>query len=86
VRWSTGADVIGLPVADERPRVFRSFDNVLRALDRKSDRSDGSVHCRYGRHADRCAQGYADCERLSRSAPAFFLKDGTPAGELPGRG
>ncbi|MGE5244648.1 MAG: PQQ-binding-like beta-propeller repeat protein [Betaproteobacteria bacterium] len=35
-RWRTGADVIGLPVVDERAVYFVSLDNVLRALSRKS--------------------------------------------------
>ncbi len=35
-RWKTGADVTGLPVADNRRVYFVSLDNVLRALDRRS--------------------------------------------------
>ncbi len=35
-RWKTGADVTGLPVADNRRIYFVSLDNVLRALDRRS--------------------------------------------------
>jgi outer membrane protein assembly factor BamB len=35
-RWRTAADVIGRPAADERHVYFLSFDNVLRALDRRT--------------------------------------------------
>ena len=35
-RWRTGADVVGVPVVDERNVYFVSLDNVLRALSRKS--------------------------------------------------
>jgi outer membrane protein assembly factor BamB len=35
-RWQTGADVIGLPVVDDRTVFFVSLDNVLRALNRSS--------------------------------------------------
>jgi outer membrane protein assembly factor BamB len=35
-RWPTGADAIGLPVADERTVYFTSLDNVLRGLNRSS--------------------------------------------------
>lgn len=35
-RWRTGADVIGVPVVDERNVYFVSLDNVLRALSRST--------------------------------------------------
>ena len=35
-RWRTGADVVGVPVADERNIYFVSLDNVLRALSRRT--------------------------------------------------
>lgn len=35
-RWRTGADVTGVPIADERRVYFVSLDNLLRALDRRS--------------------------------------------------
>jgi hypothetical protein len=35
-RWQTGADVIGLPVVDNRSVFFVSLDNVLRGLKRSS--------------------------------------------------
>src|SRR5262249_54155836 len=34
--WPTGADAIGLPVADDRTVFFVSLDNVLRGLNRSS--------------------------------------------------
>ncbi len=35
-RWRTGGDVVGTAVVDERRVYFVSFDNILRALDRRS--------------------------------------------------
>jgi outer membrane protein assembly factor BamB len=35
-RWPTGADAIGLPVADDRTVYFVSLDNMLRGLNRSS--------------------------------------------------
>ena len=35
-RWRTGADVVGVPVVDERNIYFVSLDNVLRALSRRT--------------------------------------------------
>ena len=35
-RWRTGADLVGIPVVDERHVYFVSLDNALRALSRKS--------------------------------------------------
>jgi outer membrane protein assembly factor BamB len=35
-RWRTGADVVGVPVVDDRNVYFVSFDNVLRALLRRN--------------------------------------------------
>ena len=35
-RWQTGADAIGLPVADDRSVYFVSLDNVVRGLNRSS--------------------------------------------------
>src|SRR5207253_1611878 len=35
-RWATGADAIGLPVADDRTVYFVSLDNMLRGLNRSS--------------------------------------------------
>ena len=35
-RWATGADAIGLPVADNRTVYFVSLDNMLRGLNRSS--------------------------------------------------
>ncbi|HUK32647.1 MAG TPA: PQQ-binding-like beta-propeller repeat protein [Vicinamibacterales bacterium] len=35
-RWATGADAIGLPVADDRTVYFVSLDNIVRGLNRSS--------------------------------------------------
>lgn len=86
-RWRTGADVIGLPSADERAVYFVSKDNVLRALNRRSGNqlwkrglplrpSGGPVRL-------------ADTLIVSGVAPAlraFLAKDGAPAGDVSTEG
>ncbi len=86
-RWSTGADVVGLPVADDRRVYFVSFDNVLRALDRRSGSQiwKRPLPLRPTRGPVQSGDALI-VSGVSRSAPAFFLKDGAPAGELPGGG
>jgi outer membrane protein assembly factor BamB len=86
-RWQTGADVIGLPAADERLMYFVSLDNLLRALDKRSGNqrwkrplplrpTTGPVRAR-------------DALIVSGVAPmlrAYFARDGTPAGEVTTEG
>jgi outer membrane protein assembly factor BamB len=82
-RWRTGADIVGTPVADSDRVYFAALDNVLRALDL------GSGAQRWKRAlAVRPNIGpvlAADTLIISGLSPAiqgFFLKDGTPAGDV----
>lgn len=83
-RARTGADVIGLPVVDERTVYFVSLDNILRALSRTTGvqrwlrllplrPSSGPLRA-------------ADALVVTGVAPtlrAYHTLDGTPAGDLP---
>ena len=86
-RWATGGDVIGLPIVDRRNVYFVSFDNVLRALDRRSgaQRWKRPLPLRPTRGLVRAGDAII-VSGVSRSAPAYLLKDGRPAGELAGAG
>jgi outer membrane protein assembly factor BamB len=86
-RWRTGADVVGLPVTDDRNVYFVSMDNVLRALAR------GSGVQRWVRLLPlRPTRGPLTVGRtlivsgVAPSLPAFNMNDGTPAGEVPATG
>ena len=86
-RWRTGADVVGVPVVDERNVYFVSLDNVLRALSRKT-----GVQQWVRLLPLRPTRGPLRIERtliVSGIAPtlrAYNMKDGKPAGEMPGSG
>lgn len=86
-RWSTGGDVIGVPVVDRRSVYFVSFDNVLRALNRKSgvQRWKRALTLRPTRGPLRADDAIV-VSGLSRNALAFSTRDGSPAGELAGEG
>jgi outer membrane protein assembly factor BamB len=86
-RWRTGADVIGVPVVDERHVYFVSLDNALRALSRKSGVQ------RWVRllplRPTRGPLEFGGALLISGIAPmlhAYNTKDGTPAGELAAAG
>ena len=86
-RWRTGADVVGVPVVDERYVYFVSLDNVLRALSRKS----GVQH--WARPLPiRPTRGPLAIARslvVSGIAPTLRLynaADGKPAGEVAAAG
>ena len=86
-RWPTGADVIGVPVVDERSVYFVSLDNVLRALNRTSgnQRWKRALPLRPNRGARRAG----DMLVVSGLAPvlrAYSVKDGAPAGEISADG
>jgi outer membrane protein assembly factor BamB len=79
-RWATGADVVGLPVVDERRVYFVSLDNVLRALDRYTGNQ------RWKRPLPlRPTRGPVVVENalvvsgISPNTPAYYMKDGTAA-------
>jgi len=86
-RWRTGADVVGVPVVDERNVYFVSLDNALRALSRRT-----GVQQWVRLLPIRPTRGPLRVDRtlvVSGIAPAlraFNMKDGTPAGELPAAG
>jgi len=86
-RWSTGGDVVGRPVVDNRLVYFVSFDNVLRALDKNT----GNQRWKRGL-AFRPTRGLVVmgtsliASGLSRSATAFSMKDGATVGSMAGAG
>lgn len=82
-RYATGADVVGLPIIDERLVYFVSLDNVLRALDKRT----GVQHWKRPL-ALRPTNGPVRVgpillvNGLSPKVPAYALKDGAPAGDI----
>jgi outer membrane protein assembly factor BamB len=86
-RWRTGADVIGLPIVDERRVYFVSFDNVLRALDRQSgaQRWKRALPIRPTRGPARAAAALL-VSGAAAKVSAFSLRDGSPAGEITAAG
>jgi outer membrane protein assembly factor BamB len=86
-RWRTGADVVGMPVVEKQRVYFVSKDNVLRALDRYSgaQRWKRALTLRPTRGVTKAA----DALLVTGAAPklsAYYLTDGTPAGEVAGVG
>jgi outer membrane protein assembly factor BamB len=82
-RWRTGADVVGLPAADEHRVYFVSLDNVLRGLDLKSGAQRWKRALPLRPSAGPLKAG--DTLIVSGVAPmlrAYFSKDGAPAGEV----
>jgi len=83
-RWRTGADVIGIPVADDRNVYFVSLDNVLRALSRKTGVQQWARPLPM-----RPTRGPLKIDRtlivsgISSVVRGYNVKDGTPAGDLP---
>lgn len=86
-RWRTGADVVGIPVVDERTVYFVSLDNVLRALSRRT-----GVQQWVRLLPLRPTRGPLQVERtlivsgIPPTLRAYNMKDGMPAGEVPGTG
>jgi outer membrane protein assembly factor BamB len=86
-RWRTGADVVGVPVLDERNVYFVSLDNALRALSRRT-----GVQQWVRLLPIRPTRGPLRVDHtlvVSGIAPAlraYNMKDGTAAGELPATG
>ncbi len=84
-RWSTGADVVSLPLVDGDRIYFVSLDNVLRALDLRS----GNQRWKRAlpQRAPFAPVRVGDALLISGSSPrvlAFAMKDGQPAGDLSG--
>jgi outer membrane protein assembly factor BamB len=86
-RWPTGADVVGRPVVDDQRVYFVSFDNVLRALDRNTgnQRWKRPLPLRPTR-GPIAMDDTLIVSGLSPNAPAYYMKDGTPAGSLAASG
>jgi outer membrane protein assembly factor BamB len=86
-RWRTGADVVGLPVVDDRNVYFVSMDNVLRALSRRS-----GVQQWVRLLSLRPTRGPLAIGRtlvvsgIAQSLPVYNMSDGSPAGDLPAAG
>jgi outer membrane protein assembly factor BamB len=82
-RWRTGADVIGLPVADDRRVYFVSLDNVLRALHQTTG---GQQWMRAlpvrPTSGPALAGGTLVVAGQSRTIRTYNAKDGTPATEI----
>ena len=83
-RWRTGADVIGIPVVDDRNVYFVSLDNVLRALSRKTGVQQWARPLPL-----RPTRGPLKIDRtlivsgIASMVRGYNVKDGTPAGEVP---
>lgn len=86
-RWRTGADVVGVPVADDTRIYFVSLDNVLRALDLKSgaQRWKRSLPNRPTRGPVRVGDTLL-VSGLATKISGYLMKDGTPSGELTATG
>lgn len=84
-QWAvrTGADVIGLPVIDERRVYFVALDNLLRALGRNT----GNLQWKRAL-SSRPTAGPVEASDvllvtgLATAVPAYRTADGTPAGDL----
>ena len=92
-RWRTGADVLGVPVVDERNVYFVSLDNALRALSRKAGvqqwvRLLPIRPTRGPMRVDRTlvVSGAGTAAGIAPALRAYNMKDGTAAGELPAGG
>jgi hypothetical protein len=86
-RWRTGADVVGVPVIDQRNVYFVSLDNVLRALSRKSGVQQWVKPLPL--RPTRGPLQVGSALLVSGVTPplrAFTMKDGAAAGEVPGSG
>jgi outer membrane protein assembly factor BamB len=86
-RWATGADVVGLPVADDQRVFFISLDNVLRGLDRRTGNQRWKRTLPLRPLSGPVRSG--DTLIVSGIAPmlrVYFLKDGAPAGEMAADG
>jgi outer membrane protein assembly factor BamB len=82
-RWRTGADVIGVPVVDDRNVYFVSLDNVLRALSRTTGVQQWFRPLAVRPTAGPIKAGITLVVPGSApTLPAYDAKDGRPAGTL----
>lgn len=86
-RYATGADVLGLPVADRRRVYFVSLDNMLRALERTTggQRWKRVLPLRPTR-GPVVAGNVLIVSGVPANSPAYLIKDGTPAGDIAAGG
>jgi outer membrane protein assembly factor BamB len=86
-RWPTGADVIGLPITDGQRVYFVSMDNVTRALDLRNgaQRWKRGLTLRPTRGPVRAGETLI-VSGLAQTVFAYWLKDGTPAGDISAGG
>jgi outer membrane protein assembly factor BamB len=82
-RWRTGADVLGVPLADERRVYFVSFDNVLRALDARTGAQRWKRALPLRTRAGPAQAGdVLVVGGVSPTVRTFRLDNGTPAGDI----
>jgi outer membrane protein assembly factor BamB len=82
-RWRTGGDVVGRAAADEERVYFVSFDNVLRALDRRSGAQRWMRALPLRPTTGTVVAGRAVIVGgLSPTLLGYGVVDGTPAGEI----
>jgi outer membrane protein assembly factor BamB len=82
-RWRTGGDIVGAAVVDDRRVYFGSFDNILRALDRRSGAQRWKRPLPLRPFTGPLMAGATVI--VSGVAPplrAYLTKDGAPAGEV----
>ncbi len=82
-RWRTGGDVVGTAVVDERRVYFVSFDNILRALDRRSGAQRWKRPLPFRPLTGALMAG--DTVIATGVAPplrAYLTKDGAPGGDV----
>jgi outer membrane protein assembly factor BamB len=83
-RWRTGADIIGVPVVDDRHVYFVSLDNVLRALSRTTGVQQWFRPLSMRPTAGPVKAGATlIVPGLAPTIPAYDTKDGAPAGGVP---
>ncbi|MES1256162.1 MAG: PQQ-binding-like beta-propeller repeat protein [Acidobacteriota bacterium] len=82
-RWRTGGDIVGAPVVDDRRVYFVSFDNVLRALSRKTGGQQWVrlLPLRPAGGAIRAGSALI-VAAVAPALRAYRMSDGGPAGDL----
>ena len=82
-RWRTGGDVVGTAVVDARRVYFVSFDNILRALDRRSGAQRWKRPLPFRPLTGPSMAGAAVITSgVTPPLRAFLTKDGAPGGEI----
>jgi outer membrane protein assembly factor BamB len=86
-RWRTGGDIVGTPVVDESHVYFVSFDNVLRALSRKTGGQQWVrlLPLRPAGGAIKAGSALV-VTAVAPALRAYRMSDGGPAGDLATEG